>query len=67
MLVLTRKTGEAIRIAAMVDVTVLEIRGGQVKLGVSGPREVPIYREEVFRRTQDCRKDRTNGHIGKDR
>jgi carbon storage regulator len=50
VLVDTRRTGQAIRIAATVGVTVLEIRGGQVKLGVSGTPEVQIHREEVLRR-----------------
>jgi len=60
MLVLSRKRGEAIRIAATVEVTVLEIRKGQVKLGVSGPREIPIHREEVYRRISDRREDRSH-------
>jgi carbon storage regulator len=60
MLVLSRKRGEAIRIAATVEVTVLEIRRGQVKLGVSGPREIPIHREEVYRRISDRREDRSH-------
>lgn len=54
MLVLSRKNGEAIRIAASVEVRVLEIRGGQVKLGISGPRGIPIHREEVHRRIYDA-------------
>ena len=60
MLVLSRKRGEAIRIAATVEIAVLEIRNGQVKLGISGPREVPIHREEVFRRINDCRGNRNH-------
>ena len=40
MLILSRRKGEAIRIAATVEVAVLEIRGGQVKLGISGPPQV---------------------------
>ena len=50
MLVLSRRRGEAIHIADAVEVRVLEIRKGQVKLGVSGPPEVPIHREEVYQR-----------------
>ncbi len=60
MLVLTRKRGEAIRIAATVEVAVLEIRKGQVKLGISGPRGVTIHREEVYRRINDRRDDRNH-------
>lgn len=47
MLVLTRKVGETIVIADDIVVTVLEIRGGQVRLGVEAPREVSILRSEV--------------------
>lgn len=47
MLVLTRKSGESIVIGEEVVITVLEIRGGQVRLGVEAPREVTIHRSEV--------------------
>lgn len=49
MLVLTRKIGERIRIGDEVTVQVLEVRGGQVRLGLAAPAEVRIFREEVFR------------------
>jgi carbon storage regulator len=48
MLVLTRKVGERIRIGDEVTVQVLEVRGGQVRLGLAAPAEVRIFREEVF-------------------
>ncbi|MCC6850348.1 MAG: carbon storage regulator CsrA [Deltaproteobacteria bacterium] len=48
MLVLTRKVGERIRIGDEVTVQVLEVRGGQVRLGVAAPSDVRIFREEVF-------------------
>ena len=47
MLVLTRKSGESIVIGDDVVITVLEIRGGQVRLGVEAPRDVVIHRSEV--------------------
>jgi carbon storage regulator len=47
MLVLTRKVGESIVIADDIVVTVLEIRGGQVRLGVEAPKDVSIHRSEV--------------------
>ena len=50
MLVLSRKNGERVRIGHSVEVTVLEVRGDRVKLGFSGPAEVPIHREEVYQR-----------------
>jgi carbon storage regulator len=49
MLVLSRKNGERVRIGDYVEVTVLEVHNGRVKLGFSGPQEIPIHREEVFR------------------
>jgi carbon storage regulator len=47
MLVLTRKAGESIVVGGDVVVTVLEIKGGQVRLGVDAPRDVSIHRSEV--------------------
>ena len=48
MLALSRKKNEAIMINNDVEITILDIRGDQVKLGISAPREVPIYRKEVY-------------------
>jgi carbon storage regulator len=48
MLVLTRRTNQSIVIGQNVTVTVLEIRGDQVRLGIRAPREVSVHREEVF-------------------
>ena len=47
MLALTRKKGESLMINNDIEITVLEIRGDQIKIGVSAPKEVPIYRKEV--------------------
>jgi carbon storage regulator len=52
MLVLTRKTGERVRIGQFIEVTVLESSHGRVKLGFSGPPEIPIHREELLRRLE---------------
>jgi carbon storage regulator len=48
MLVLTRKAGESIVIGSDVVVTVIELRGGQVRVGIDAPREVQVHREEVY-------------------
>ena len=48
MLALTRKTGDAIMINSNIEITVLEVRGDQVKIGISAPKEVSIYRKEVY-------------------
>ena len=48
MLVLTRKSGEAIRIGDSVSLTILEIKGNQVRIGIDAPDDVVVYREEVY-------------------
>lgn len=53
MLVLSRKQGEKIRIGSEIEVVVLEVRGSRVKLGISGPQEIPIHRQEVYERVAD--------------
>ena len=52
MLVLTRKLGETIRIGDQVKITVLEVRAGQVKLGIDAPPDIKVHREEVYTRIQ---------------
>ncbi len=48
MLVLTRRNGESIRIGDGIIVTVLDQSGGQVKVGITAPPQVPIHREEIY-------------------
>ncbi len=52
MLALTRKKGEALVINNNIEITVLEIRGDQIKIGISAPKDVPIYRKEVYLQIQ---------------
>ena len=52
MLVLSRKVGETVRIAENIEVTVVEIKHGKVRLGFRCPQEVPILRQEVYDREQ---------------
>lgn len=52
MLTLTRKVGESIRIGDDIEIVVKEIRRNQVRIGIVAPREVPIYREEVYESIQ---------------
>ena len=52
MLALTRKKGEALVINNNIEITVLEIRGDQIKIGISAPKYVPIYRKEVYLQIQ---------------
>jgi hypothetical protein len=49
---LTRKKGEALVINNNIEITVLEIRGDQIKIGISAPKDVPIYRKEVYLQIQ---------------
>ena len=57
MLVLTRKVGERIRIGDEVTLQVLEVRGGQVRLGLAAPAEIRIFREEIFLAIQGQNRD----------
>ncbi len=54
MLALSRKKGEALIINNNIEVTVLEIKGDQVKLGISAPKEVPVHRKEVYVQIQEA-------------
>lgn len=57
MLALSRKKGEALVINNNIEVTVLEVKGDQVKIGISAPKEVSIYRKEVYLQIQDSNKE----------
>ncbi len=48
MLVLSRKKGESIVINENISISVIDVQGDQVKLGINAPREVPIYRQEIY-------------------
>ena len=48
MLILTRKSGEGIRIGDAITLRIIEIRGNQVRLGVEAPRNVSVHREEIY-------------------
>ena len=60
MLALSRKKNEAIVINNNIEITILEIKGEQVKLGISAPKEVPVYRKEVYVQIQEANKEATN-------
>ena len=53
MLVLTRRSDEAIRVGDDIKITVVEIKGGQVRLGIEAPAAVPIYREEIYEKVRE--------------
>ena len=60
MLALSRKKGEAIVINNNIEISVLEVKGDQVKIGISAPKEVPIYRKEVYVQIQEANKAATS-------
>ena len=60
MLALSRKKNEAIVINNNIEITVLDIRGDQIKLGIAAPKEIPIYRKEVYIQIQNENKEATD-------
>jgi carbon storage regulator len=52
MLVLTRRSGESVMIGDDVAITVLEVRGDVIRLGIRAPRDIQVHREEVYRELQ---------------
>lgn len=57
MLALSRKKDEAIVINEDIEITIIEIKGDQVKLGITAPKSVPIYRKEVYAQIKDANKE----------
>lgn len=64
MLALTRKKGEALMINNDIEITILEVRGDQVKLGIAAPKEVTIYRQEVYAQIQEANKEASDNMAG---
>lgn len=60
MLALSRKKNEALVINNDIEITILDIRGDQVKIGISAPKEVPVYRKEVYLQIQEANKEAMN-------
>ena len=57
MLALSRKKDEAVIIDDDIEITIIEIKGDQVKIGISAPKSVPIYRKEVYMQIQNANKE----------
>jgi carbon storage regulator len=60
MLILTRRVGETLMVGDEVTVTVLGVKGNQVRIGVNAPKEVAVHREEIYQRIQ--REKQTGDH-----
>lgn len=52
MLILTRRLGETLTIGDDISITVLDVRGAQVRLGIDAPPEIPVHREEIYQKIQ---------------
>ena len=61
MLVLTRKTGEAIQIGDDIEITVVSIKGDQIKLGINAPKNIEIHRKEIYLEIQKENEDASKG------
>ena len=57
MLALSRKKDESVIINDDIEITIIEIKGDQVKIGISAPKSVPIYRKEVYMQIQNANKE----------
>ena len=64
MLVLTRKTGEAIQIGDDIEITVVSIKGDQIKLGINAPKNIEIHRKEIYLEIQKENEDASKGIVG---
>ena len=60
MLALARKINESIIINDNIEVTILEIKGDQVKIGIEAPKSVPIYRKEIYKQIQSANEEAVN-------
>lgn len=63
MLALSRKVNESIVIGNDIEITVLEVKGDQVKLGINAPKAVPIYRKEIYLQIQEANKEAVNTDV----
>lgn len=63
MLALARKINQSIMIGSDIEITLLEIKGDQVKIGINAPKFVPIYRKEIYMQIQDENKKASEGEI----
>jgi carbon storage regulator len=63
MLILTRRTGETVMIGNEVTLTVLGVKGNQVRIGINAPKSVPVHREEIYERIKRELQGDVNGNV----
>ena len=66
MLILTRRVGETLMVGEEVTVTVLDVKGNQVRIGINAPREVAVHREEIYERIKAEEGQDSPGNITED-
>lgn len=66
MLILTRRTGETVMIGNEVTLTVLGVKGNQVRIGINAPKSVPVHREEIYERIKRELQGDVNGNVQPD-
>ena len=66
MLALSRKINESIMIGNDIEITILEVKGDQVKVGINAPKSIPIYRKELYIQIQESNKEAAETMINED-
>jgi len=66
MLTLSRKINESIMIGNDIEITILDVKGDQVKIGISAPKAVPVYRKEIYVQIQDVNKEAADSEVSFD-